>query len=160
MSDTATHPQVFFTAVTASPPEPTFHRSCRRWSPRSFLWCRSTRQFPRTQISFGFRSVSHAFLDSLPLKIQERLSTLQCPTLDISPTFFSPLPDPTGQFCSTLRQLVSKADAKLLQCTIAVGDISASYLHGTTIACFSPHEPTRNPKKFLSVPREIENLDQ
>jgi hypothetical protein len=31
-----------------------------------------------------FSSVSHAFLDSLPLKIQERLSILQCPTLDIT----------------------------------------------------------------------------
>jgi hypothetical protein len=31
-----------------------------------------------------FRSVSHVFLDSLPLKIQERLSTLQCLTLDMT----------------------------------------------------------------------------
>jgi hypothetical protein len=31
-----------------------------------------------------FRSVSHSPLDSLPLKIQERLSTLQCLTLDMT----------------------------------------------------------------------------
>ena len=35
-----------------------------------------------TNIVREFWSVSHAFLDSLPLKNQERLSTLQCLTLD------------------------------------------------------------------------------
>ncbi len=35
-----------------------------------------------------FRSVSHALLDSLPLKIQKRLSTLQCLSIDL---FSSPL---------------------------------------------------------------------